>query len=92
MPTATTTIHHTDAPRWAFTVRVISITASFSVSAHGETGVIATVGADIASAGVEEDVMSLVAETEAAGFMQRIVDVHRGKARTAVAGPTVVPV
>ena len=54
--------------------RAISITASSWVWVRGQVGAMAMAGVIIASAVVEEDVMSLVIET-AAAFMPRIADV-----------------
>jgi hypothetical protein len=54
--------------------RAISITASSWAWVRGQVGAMAMAGVIIASAVVEEDVMSLVIET-AAAFMPRIADV-----------------
>jgi len=49
------------------------------------------VGVIIASAVVEADVTSLVVETVAVVFVQRIVVVHRQASRAAIEVPTTVP-
>jgi hypothetical protein len=79
-------MHRTAARPWASMGRAISITASFWVWDRGRTGVTATVGASIASAGVEEEGTLASAEMAADGLMRVTVDAgHRGHAATTVA-------